>query len=176
MITPLLKMKVIIVSICLFFYSFSIVAQNTSIFWQKSDTLNTKRKNTVYIAEAAAASVALIGLNQLWYAGFERSSFHTINDNSEWLQMDKVGHVFSSYYIGKTGMNVLDWTGESKKNQLLYGATLGFVFLSTVEVLDGFSKEWGFSTIDLAANATGTGLLIGTAYTFKIFISYNYLF
>jgi nucleoside recognition membrane protein YjiH len=76
MITPLLKMKVIIVSICLFFYSFSIVAQNTSIFWQKSDTLNTKRKNTVYIAEAAAASVALIGLNQLWYAGFERSSYN----------------------------------------------------------------------------------------------------
>ena len=48
-----------------------------------------------------------------------------------------------------------------KKNQLIYGATLGFVFLTTIEVLDGFSEEWGFSTGDIMANALGTGLLIG---------------
>jgi len=156
-----MKMKVVLVSICLFIFSFSLLAQNTSTFWEKSDTLNKKRRNTVYITEAAAASVALIGLNQLWYSDFKRSSFHTINDNSEWLQMDKAGHVISSYYIGKMGMNALDWAGQNKKNQLIYGATLGFAFLGAVEVLDGFSEEWGFSVGDLAANATGTGLLIG---------------
>ena len=59
------------------------------------------------------------------------------------------------------GMDALAWTGETKKNQLIYGATLGFVFLTTIEVLDGFSEEWGFSTGDVAANALGTGLLIG---------------
>jgi hypothetical protein len=58
-------------------------------------------------------------------------------------------------------MEALAWAGESKKNQLIYGATLGFTFLTAVEVLDGFSEEWGFSTGDLIANATGTGLLIG---------------
>ncbi len=161
MAIELVKMKVIIVNICLLLYSFSLIAQNNVSFWQKSDTLNTKRRNAVYITEAAAASVALIGLNQLWYADFKRSSFRTINDNSEWLQMDKAGHVISSYYIGKIGMNVLDWAGESKKNQLIYGATLGFAFLSAVEVLDGYSEEWGFSLGDIAANAAGTGLLIG---------------
>ncbi|MCF6347242.1 MAG: YfiM family protein [Flavobacteriaceae bacterium] len=153
--------KIKIINVCLFFCSFSIIAQNNVTFWEKSDTLNTKRRNAVYITEAAAASVALIGLNQLWYADFKRSSFQTVNDNSEWLQMDKAGHVISSYYIGKIGMNMLDWAGESKKNQLLYGATLGFAFLGAVEVLDGFSEEWGFSVGDLAANAAGTGLLIG---------------
>ncbi len=155
------KIKTIVVGICLLLCSLPILAQNTSTFWQKSDTLNTKRKKAVYITEAAAASIALIGLNQLWYADFERSPFHTVNDNAEWLQMDKAGHAISSYYIGKMGMNALEWAGESKKNQLIYGASLGFVFLSAVEVLDGFSKEWGFSVGDLAANATGTGLLIG---------------
>ena len=154
-------MKIISIGISLFAYSFSAIAQHTTSFWQKSDTSHTKRKNLVFITETAAASIALIGLNQLWYADFDRSSFHTINDNSEWLQMDKAGHVISSYYIGKMGMNALDWAGQSKKNQLLYGATLGFAFLGAVEVLDGFSKEWGFSTGDLLANATGTGLLIG---------------
>ena len=155
-------MKKALLLICLSCVSLIVIAQEApSIFWQKSDTLNTKRRKAVYLTEAAAATVTLIGLNQLWYADFERSSFHTVNDNSEWLQMDKAGHVLSSYYIGKMGMNALDWAGASKKNQLIYGATLGFVFLSTVEVLDGFSEAWGFSTGDLAANATGTGLLIG---------------
>jgi len=75
--------------------------------------------------------------------------------------MDKFGHTFSSYYIGKMGMDALAWAGETKKNQLIYGATLGFAFLTAVEVLDGFSEEWGFSTGDVMANALGTGLLVG---------------
>ena len=151
-------------SICLFiiFLTPNIGnSQDKSTFWQKSDSLNKKRRNSVYITEAAAVTLTLIGLNQIWYADYPRSSFHTVNDNKEWLQMDKVGHALNSYYIGKLGMQVLDWAGESKKNQLIYGASLGFAFLTSVEILDGFSEEWGFSTGDLIANATGTGMLIG---------------
>jgi len=136
-------------------------SQDKFTFWQKSDTLNKKRRNSVYITETSAATLTLIGLNQLWYADFPRTSFHTINDNKEWLQMDKMGHTMTSYYVGKLGMQALDWAGESKRNQLIYGATLGFTFLTSVEILDGFSQEWGFSTGDLIANAAGTGLLIG---------------
>jgi hypothetical protein len=138
-----------------------VISQDKSTFWQKSDTLNKKRRNSVYITEASSATLTLIGLNQLWYADYPRSSFHTINDNKEWLQMDKIGHAFTSYYVGKLGMEALDWAGETKRNQLIYGATLGFAFLTSVEILDGFSEEWGFSTGDLIANAAGTGLLIG---------------
>ena len=155
------KVKKIVISILLFMFSFSVTAQNSNSFWQKSDTLNINRRNAVYITEAAAATATLIGMNQLWYANYERSAFHTVNDNGEWLQMDKIGHVISSYYTGKIGMNVLAWAGESKKNQFIYGATLGFGFLSAVEILDGFSEEWGFSIGDIIANASGTGLLIG---------------
>ena len=133
----------------------------TNSFWQKSDTLNKKRRNTIYITEASAAVLTLVGLNQLWYADYPRTSFQTFNDNNEWLQMDKIGHTMTAYYVGKLSMQALDWAGESKKNQLIYGATLGFAFLTAVEVLDGFSAEWGFSTGDLIANAAGTCLLIG---------------
>ena len=136
-------------------------AQTKNNFWKKSDTLNTKRRSAVFLSEGVAASVALIGLNQLWYANYDRSGFHFFNDNNEWLQMDKAGHMLTSYYTGKIGMSLLDWAGESKKNQLIYGATLGFAFLTTIEVLDGFSSEWGFSAGDMVANASGTGLLIG---------------
>jgi uncharacterized protein YfiM (DUF2279 family) len=137
-----------------------LCAQNSS-FYKKSDTLNTKRRNAIILTESVMAGGALIGLNQLWYKDYPRSGFHFKNDNNDWKQMDKVGHMMTSYYIGKIGMEVLDWAGVSRKNQLIYGATSGFAFLTAVEVLDGFSDEWGASPGDILANAAGTGLLVG---------------
>lgn len=134
--------------------------KTTSSFLKPSDSLNNCRKKTVIISEATLASVALIGLNQLWYADYPKSNFHTINDANEWLQMDKVGHIFSSYQLGNLSTQTLNWSGVSKNNQLIYGATSGFVFLTAVEVFDGFSSQWGFSGSDIIANATGTGLLV----------------
>ncbi|MFD1614280.1 DUF2279 domain-containing protein [Gelatiniphilus marinus] len=130
-------------------------------FLTPSDTLNTSRRNAVAITTTSLSGITLLGLNQLWYSDFKRSKFHTINDNNEWLQMDKIGHVFASYQIGKFGAEALNWSGVSKKNQLIYGATLGFGFLTAVEILDGYSQEWGFSWGDIAANASGTALYIG---------------
>ena len=136
-------------------------------FLTPSDTLNKPRRNTVAITEVSLAGITLIGLNQIWYADFERSKFQTINDNNEWLQMDKLGHVFTSYQIGKHGAQLLNWSGVSKKNQLIYGATLGFTFLSAVEVLDGYSEEWGFSWGDILANGAGTGFYVGQELLWK---------
>jgi hypothetical protein len=109
----------------------------------------------------------LVGLNELWYADYPRSSFHYVNDNAEWLQMDKAGHIFSSYYFGKLGKNTLAWSGVNKKNQLIYGATLGFAFLSAVEVMDGYSSNWGASIGDVGANAAGTALLVSQELLWK---------
>ncbi|PRZ28112.1 DUF2279 domain-containing protein [Flavobacterium granuli] len=136
-------------------------AQNTvEGFLKPADSLNLKRKNALIITETALASVALIGLNQLWYADYLSSRFHFINDNAEWLQMDKVGHFYSSYQLGRLGAEMMQWSGATKKEQLLYGAGMGFVFLTAVEVLDGFSSEWGASTGDIIANASGTALFV----------------
>ncbi|TXG39871.1 DUF2279 domain-containing protein [Seonamhaeicola maritimus] len=136
-------------------------------FLTPSDTLNISRRNLVVISEASLASISLIGLNQLWYSDYDRSKFHTVNDNDQWLQMDKMGHVFTSYQLGRVGSDVLNWSGVSKKDQLIYGATLGFGFLTAVEVLDGYSQEWGFSWGDIGANAAGTGLYIGQELLWK---------
>lgn len=130
-------------------------------FLKPSDTLNTSRRIAVVITETSLASLTLIGLNQLWYADFQRSKFKTIDDADEWLQMDKLGHVFSSYQLGKIGANTLHWAGVSKDNQLIYGATLGLGFLTAVEIFDGYSAEWGFSWSDMLANGLGTSLYVG---------------
>lgn len=129
-------------------------------FLKPSDSLNSSRRNTVIFTEAAVVSGALLGLNQLWYADYPKSNFHFINDNEEWLQMDKVGHLYSSYHLGRLGAEMLAWSGTTQKVQLIYGAGLGFAFLTAVEVLDGFSSEWGASPGDIIANASGTALYV----------------
>ncbi|MGL5111658.1 MAG: DUF2279 domain-containing protein, partial [Flavobacterium sp.] len=129
-------------------------------FLSPSDTLNFPRRNVVIIAESALGGAALLGLNQLWYADYPKSNFHFINDNAEWLQMDKVGHLYSSYHLGRLGAEALQWSGVKQRDQLIFGSTLGFVFLSAVEIMDGFSTEWGASSGDIIANAIGTGLYV----------------
>ncbi|AUC76014.1 DUF2279 domain-containing protein [Olleya sp. Bg11-27] len=139
----------------------TVAQTNNNSFFKPSDTLNTARRNAVILTEASVASLSIIGLNALWYSDYERSGLHSTNDNSEWFKMDKLGHSFTAYQLGRFGAQALDWSGVSKKKQLIYGATLGFSFLTAVEVLDGFSEEWGFSWGDFTANAAGAGLYIG---------------
>ncbi len=137
------------------------LAQNTiENLLRPSDTLNKKRLKTVFVSEALVGSATLIALNQAWYADYPRTNFHLINDNAEWLQMDKAGHVFSAYHLGSFGANALKWAGASRKKQLIYGSTLGLAFMTTVEVFDGYSANWGASLGDVAANISGTALYV----------------
>lgn len=151
-----------------FWYSQNAVAQSSiENFLKPSDTLNKKRLKSLVVSELAIGSAALIGLNQLWYADYPRSDFHFINDNAEWLQMDKLGHVFSSYHLGSYGADALKWSGASRKSQLIYGSTLGVAFLTTVEVFDGYSANWGASLGDVAANVAGTALYVSQELLWK---------
>lgn len=135
-------------------------SDSLSLF-QKDEQLNRARLNTVVITEATALTASLVGLNALWYSDYPRSGFHFYNDGSNWQGMDKIGHATAAYYIGYVGQGLLEWAGVPKKKAIWYGAPLGLVFLTGVEVLDGFSEEWGFSWGDMAANTAGTALVMG---------------
>ncbi len=149
-------MLVLLVGFC----QISFAQNGIDNFLKPSDTLNKKRLQTLVISEAVIGTATLVALNQVWYADYPRSDFHFINDNAEWLQMDKAGHVFSSYHLGSFGANALKWSGASRKSQLIYGSTLGLAFLSAVEVFDGYSSNWGASLGDVAANVSGTALYV----------------
>lgn len=105
--------------------------------------------------ESGLYAASMVGLNQLWYKEYPKQKFHFFNDNKEWLQMDKMGHVFSAYYIGLIGMETFDWCHTKENTKVWLGGSLGFIFLSTIEVLDGYSAGWGFSVGDLTANTAG---------------------
>lgn len=100
---------------------------------------------------------ALLYLNQAWYANYPRSSFHFHNDLKDWLQMDKMGHVVSTYQISRFSSAAFGMSGVDRKTSALLGAGSGLLFISAIEILDGFSTEWGFSAGDMAANIIGVG-------------------
>ena len=171
--------------IVLLLFSLNLTAQDWKIHkvgnggWEVEEefTLNKKKRNILLISEASAYTAALVGLNQLWYADYPKSSFHFINDNGEWLQMDKFGHMTTSYYSGVAGIKAYKWTGMKRKNAIWYGGLTGTFFLSIIEVLDGQSKEWGASSGDLMANTAGSFLAIGQALKWneqRIQFKYSY--
>nr|MBF6607997.1 DUF2279 domain-containing protein [Flavobacterium sp.] len=92
---------------------------------------------------------------------------HFVNDNSHWLQVDKIGHGYSAYHLSCFATESLQWSGVSDRQSVLYGAGAGFVFLSAIEVFDGYSAQWGASAGDLAANATGTALFVSQELLWK---------
>lgn len=81
--------------------------------------------------------------------------------------MDKMGHFTTTYYISKLGYNTLRWSGLTEKQSVLYGGGIGIMYLTVVEILDGFSSEWGFSPGDMTANTLGAGLFVGEQLLWK---------
>lgn len=163
-----MKTKIFYFVLLFFLIISSVKAQSPiNLFLKPADSLNTARRTSVVISEAVVLSATLIGLQSYWYSDYPQIKFHFINDNSDWMQMDKMGHIFTSYQLGRVGSDALKWSGVSRKNQLIFGSTLGFVFLSAVEVLDGHSSNWGASSGDIIANATGTALYVSQELLWK---------
>ena len=83
-------------------------------------------------------------LSVAWYKDYNRTSFHTFDDSREWLQMDKAGHMTTAWYLGRMNIDMWQWSGVEKENAILYGGATSFLYLTGIEVLDGFSNGWGF--------------------------------
>ena len=125
------------------------------------DSLKKGRAWGLGAGTAALWVGSTIGLNYAWYANEPQTSFHGFDDSKEWLQMDKFGHATTTYTIGYHYMDIMRWTGADEKWVRYLGGSMGTIFLTSIEVLDGFSDAWGFSWADMAANAAGSGFLIG---------------
>lgn len=99
-------------------------------------------------------------LNGAWYTQYERSAFHSFDDSGEWLQMDKAGHFFSGYTLGRWGHAAMARCSGGTAGPLYVGGSMGLIFLTGVEILDGTSAGWGFSWSDMAANVGGAALFV----------------
>ena len=149
--------------ILFFFISFNPAsAQPDSIqFLERAPEYNPKRGWLVGTSLGVTYGASMTGLYSLWYKDYPMGNFRLFDDNAEWLQVDKIGHFASAYYLGNWGIDLFRWTGMERKKSIIIGGSTGWIFLTTIEVFDGFSEQWGFSTGDMIANTAGTALSIG---------------
>lgn len=134
---------------------------NQFVFASDSLSILKKRKLSLGISSLALTSASLTYFNEVWYKEYKTKSLHQFNDNKEWYQLDKCGHAFATYQTGRLMMDAMNWSGYSKKKQLIIGGLSGFTYMAAIELMDGFSDGWGFSWGDIYANALGSGFAIG---------------
>ncbi len=158
----MLKKSLLIPLLLLFFLS-------PTFTQTKSDTAEIRKGRIIGVTAIAGAGYigGMTGLYYLWYKDYDQSKFHTINDNNAWLQVDKLGHSFSAYQLSRWTHTGYRWAGLDNNRSAIIGASYGFLFLTTVEIFDGFSTNWGFSWGDVAANALGTSLFLGQQLAWK---------
>jgi hypothetical protein len=69
------------------------------------------------------------------------------------------------------------WAGYSDKKSIWLGGLTGFVYMTGIEMLDGYSEGWGFSYGDMMANGIGAFFAISQENFFKqqkIRLKYSY--
>lgn len=111
----------------------------------------------------------LVALADLWYSD-RPVPFHWYSDappsatipDDGWLddwhtyvQMDKGGHLLSSYHITRLVGEYGRWSGLSDRGSALLGAGASLFFQTQIEYFDGLDSTYGASRTDLLANVVG---------------------
>jgi len=152
-------MKSRFLSISLFIsLSITLGAQDsldTLSFFEPSPVFHQSRFYKALAFSTTTYTAFSIGLYNAWYKKFDQEAFHFFDDWNEWQNIDKYGHVYTSYFQGVLCYKGAKWTGLSENQSILTGIVCGTLFQSTIEVMDGFSSKWGFSLSDFAANNVG---------------------
>jgi len=159
------------------FFATTLAAQSPRLhLLENPDTLN---KNRLFISAGSGIAIYSgfsIALWNSWYKQSEIEGFHTFDDAKEWNQMDKAGHFYTAWLEGHYAYQGAMWTGMKRRNALITGAAVSVGLQATIEVMDGFSADWGFSWSDMVANGLGTGFwltqeLIWEEQRFKMKVS-----
>ncbi len=145
----------------------------------ESDTLKPQIKTWhLLAAEGSLYAGSMLLLNEAWYKGYPRSSFHWFNDNGEWLQMDKIGHAYAAYQAAYQNAFLIEQTGLNRKKSVLISTGISIAAISSIELFDGYSAKWGASSGDLIANVGGAATfalqeLIWKKQIFRMKFSYK---
>lgn len=145
-----------------------------------SDTLNFQQRNKLVLASSATGSIYLGSMASLyttWYKDQSAGAFRTFNDLHEWKGMDKLGHITTAWWASQFLFESQKTLGLPERSSLYRALGTSFAFMTTIEVFDGFSKGWGFSWSDMAANTLGFALFTSQELTFneqKFILKYSY--
>ena len=150
----------------IFFLLVFITSVNSSFAQEKNRIDSTRKKNIILNSTAlGTTTLAYFGLYNLWYKNYPQTSFHFFNDIEEWNYMDKAGHIYSSYQVARKSHLFLN--KKNIENPIEKSCFYSLFFMLGIEVLDGFSREWGFSNYDLLSNFIGAGVFYFQEKKFK---------
>lgn len=136
----------------------------TQSFLTPADSLNTKRAIGVTSVLGTGWAGSILALQYVWYADFDKSPFHFFDDSHEWNQMDKMGHMYTSWQMSRAVNDSYKWAGLSHQHAALIGLGVSMGYLATFEILDGFNSKWGFSWADIGFNSIGAITYASQAY------------
>ena len=156
--------KLIMVSFIWVFYSLSVKSQAVEI---PADSINKKRLNTVIYTSVGLYTTTLGILYYGWYKDNGSSKFHWYNDNKGWLQVDKAGHATTSFIMSDYAFWSLQWAGVDNNRAAIYAGLMGWSAMTVIEILDGFTTDYGASPGDLIANTVGASLFTGQQLLWK---------
>ena len=125
---------------------------------QADDSIAMRNVKIVAGIDAAIYVGTTIGLHQLWFKDCQWVGMHTINDNGDWLQMDKLCHATTSYHTCVFGNESMRLAGLDPKRSALFGGAYSLLFMTTIELMDSGYEGWGFSWGDMAADVSGVTL------------------
>ena len=108
----------------------------------------------------AAGTIAVVGLGG-WHWG--DSKFHFETDcwfcaDTHTGGVDKAGHMFTGYIITDLLAQRIKANAADPAGAEITAAVYAMGLMTGIEVLDGFTKKYGFSKQDLAADAIGVAL------------------
>jgi len=165
--------KILIFNVVFFVMSISAFAQKNEFpirsldrFFTSADTFSSARFYTLGGVGLSTYALASAGLYHSWYKQYPLGKFHFFDDRGEWENMDKVGHIYTSWMQGYLVYSMAEWSGLNKKQSLWTSLIAATLFQSTIETMDGFSEKWGFSIADVGANFLGAGIFAGQELLF----------
>lgn len=139
-----------------------------------------RRSRTRWLIGGYTAAVATYGFLSWWNKDVERhvlhpdgtvttetfsnrSSFHFSSEG--WFAedspnggADKLGHFYSSYLSTRLMAETFEWAGHDPYSAARLAGWTSAAVMFGVEVMDGFTLEYGFSKEDLVMNLGGVGL------------------
>lgn len=121
-------------------------------------------RNTAIIA-GGAALLGGYAATSWWKDGFTRH-FRVVREggfgaDTEFSGMDKLGHVYSTYFATRLLAPLFEWVGNQPADARSLAALTSWGIMSAMEIGDGFSRKYSFSPEDFAANTIGA--LLGYA-------------
>src|SRR5262249_38681931 len=101
------------------------------------DALSRPKSGRIWLVAGTHAVIwtgTFIALDRAWYSGYPKSSFHFFNDWQEWNQMDKGGHMWTSYQISRVSTEMWRWTGLKDNTSILLGGASALAYQSIIEI------------------------------------------